>query len=781
MLLITCLLYAGIVISDLYSSKKALAEARLREHLNSVTLELDDVFFHAEQNVKTLVEVTPTLVKLPPEVFFKSGRDIAGRLLSAYEIQYDAYWGFTKEFSNKYFNTPGMVYTVEKRSEYVGTKKFNDLETFVTKRYPSDAYQNNPKEIWYHQTQDKKNIQYTPFYRDQTYTQKVMISLTQAIYDKTGKSLGIAGIDITPEAFSKRYRELKIGNTGGIIVVDENGQAILPLLVQDSSILGYKIPKNLNDETLLNKQLEERRPFPLSSKTTEYQGHDGENYIVIASALKMRPWYIIAYQNKKEAFNEPLFHTLITILMGACVFLILYCVTHILGKTITRSVSHLIENMDTNANEIKFLDHNKRLTPIQPEGPREFRRLAEQLNGIYLKLEDTVSDLTQALIKAEKATEAKTRFLSVMSHEIRTPLNSMLGLTDVLLLTKHSNEQNRYLTTLQKAGKSLLRILNDILDFSRLETNNLMIESHEFDLFDLIQSIEQLMRFNAESKGLQFKVHLNTPHYILSGDSVRLQQVLLNLIGNAIKFTPSGRIDIHVDQIKNKFRFSIVDTGIGISDEQKDKIFTHFSQGDASISRRFGGTGLGLSISKYIVELMGGTIQVKSSQNHGSNFYFEVNLEIRRIKETNLNNDLQFQKPTTKDLTTHIAEKQKIKILVVDDDEDNHNLLTAYLKFRTDIEIIHAENGQQALELYTYQKIDLILMDIQMPDMDGLETIQMIRKINKPETNHPVPIIVISANTFPEDREQSLKHGAQDHVGKPIQLEIFNALIQKWT
>jgi CheY-like chemotaxis protein len=437
---------------------------------------------------------------------------------------------------------------------------------------------------------------------------------------------------------------------------------------------------------------------------------------------------------------------------------------------------------------------------LEPEGPREIARIAHQLNLLYQRLRRSFREVREEKERAELATKAKSRFLSVMSHEIRTPLNAMLGLTDVLLLSRLEEDQLRHLRILQRSGESLLRILNDILDFSRLEAGKLRIEIHEFGLFELLRDVESLMRVHAESKGLRFRVVAPSRDYRLRGDSIRIRQALLNLVGNAVKFTASGNVEIRVTPLQEappdpqKFLFEVTDSGIGMSPEQQDRIFSEFSQADASITRRYGGTGLGLSISRHIIELLGGKISVTSELGKGSTFRFTIPLPVVSDRKADYgeiaapadgdssgNSDgVDSSRTASSPVSPSASSRVSRSVLVVDDDEDNQKLMEAYLGFRHDLRRLSARSAREALEILSVENVSLVLMDMQMPEMDGIDATEEIRKRERESGEARRRIVILSANTSPEDRARAILAGADEHLAKPIKLEDFRALLSRW-
>ncbi len=397
-------------------------------------------------------------------------------------------------------------------------------------------------------------------------------------------------------------------------------------------------------------------------------------------------------------------------------------------------------------------------------------------------------ELMLAKDAAEAATRAKSDFLATMSHEIRTPMNAILGFLHLFDRKNLSQKQNSYIEKITISATGLLRIINDILDFSKIEANKMDLENIAFNLEVSMNAIHSIMSFSANEKGLDLtsEIAKDVPKIII-GDRERINQVLLNLLGNAIKFTHQGSVSLQVklnhiiDDEHVMLDFIVTDTGIGLSKEQSAKLFQPFTQADASTSRRFGGTGLGLIISKKLAELMGGNISLNSTLGQGSEFTYSLKAKIDNSIDTEqlamLSNDIFNNEDYTHADTSTLIGK---KILLVEDNMINQEIAAALLedyKFELDF----ADNGQEAIKCVKAKEYDLILMDIQMPTMDGLQATKHIRSLNHELPYvEKLPIIAMTANVMTEDKQRCEEAGMNAHVAKPISPHELRKALIKW-
>lgn len=642
---------------------------------------------------------------------------------------------------------------------------------------------------WYQTALEKKELSFSSLYSHFVF--KVPTVTASMPYYEGDQLVGVFGVDFLMTWLGETLSGLSVGENGSVFIVDSNDLLVASSTNDNIFKIVDEKAVNINASEAQSPIIRETIKRGFSDTQLASLDLDGRSYLIGRDPLNIYgiDWSIYTIIDKADyttelslAIRRMNIVGIIAILMF--LFFIAYS-NHKFAEPILALNTHAKMLTSGNFVNVKPFRHSPEMTELI----KSFNEMGTRIQSYVVDLQHEVEKQTkmyeEAAVEAQNANVAKSRFLATMSHELRTPLTGILGMVELLKTTELSEEQTDYVNLAEHTSNTLLLVINGVLDYSKIEAQQVEIEHLPFEMIELRQDIESLAHLYVASKGLEFECGIDEsiPSKLI-GDRFRLRQILTNLVGNAVKFTKVGKITVNVEcesidysREEVMLRFLVRDTGFGIPAEKQLALFEPFSQADVSTTREYGGTGLGLAICKELVELMNGVIKVDSVVGEGSTFIFTSKLGFRMVNNTKALEDSS-NNEDFRDWAHQIL-NQSLQILLVEDSKVNYEYIQKIAN-KSNWTFTHAINGEVGIDLYVdlKEKLDVILMDIEMPIMDGHEVTRRIRAIERESGLNPVRIIGISANVLEGEREKCLGNGMDAYLSKPFRIEQLLAAMR---
>lgn len=682
---------------------------------------------------------------------------------------------------------------VRNNEETSGNSEYYDIDSNGNSTTLAQVFENFDARTrpWYQTALEKKQRSFSPLYSHFVF--KVPTITASLPYYENEELVGVFGVDFLMTWLADTLGEISVGDHGTVFIVNTNNQLVASSNKEEVFKLIDGKAINIEASDSNTPVIREAINSIFSNSQSSSIDLEGKSYIVGRDLLDSYGlnWVVYTIIDKEDytaSLNSTITRMYSLVLLVSLLFLFFIVYSN-------HKFAEPILALNTHA---KMLTMGS-FEPVKPfKHSPEMTLLINSFNEMGLKVDSYVGDLQkevqkqtkmyeEAAAEAQSANIAKSRFLATMSHELRTPLSGILGMVELLKMTALSDEQRDYVSLAEHTSQTLLHLINDVLDYSKIEAQQVIIESLPFELDHLRRDIEALSRLYVQSEKIKFKYIIDSavPSQMI-GDLFRIKQILTNLIGNAVNFTKKGEISISVeladlDPIDHMafIRFSVTDTGVGIPLDRQELIFKPFSQADTSTTREYGGTGLGLSICKDLVELMDGTITLESTLGIGSKFSFtcKVGYIDNHATSKGFESAHSLGSDTQKDWIREVLSKP-LGILLSEDSKVNYVYIEGIAR-KSNWHLFYAKNGEQAVEKFIEHRenIDVILMDLEMPILDGYEATRQIRAIEKKESYSPTHILAISANVLAGEREKCIEAGMDDYLVKPFRIEQLLAHI----